>query len=113
MIPLDETNAINNNSIYRYRILPDLAEITPPIGRYVANVYGRELPRLRYDMGDGTTAVISLARGGFNNSPPGDGAEGVNILKEVKVAIPVPGARHPSVSLTTLSSSVGRSSRSA
>lgn len=57
MIPLDEKNAIDNNTMHRYRILPDLAEITPPIGRHVADVYGRELPRPLYAMGNGTTGA--------------------------------------------------------
>lgn len=49
------------NSMCLQHILPALAEIIPPVGRYAINVYGRDIANLLYATGDGTSAVVRSA----------------------------------------------------
>lgn len=80
---------VSDNSVYRHRILPAVADIISPVRRCAVNAFGRELPKLLYPMGGGATAVRRSAGGiqqGCHLRPLGYSARGVTILKEFKAA---------------------------
>lgn len=78
VLSFNGTNA-SDNSVYRHRSLPAVAEIISPVGRYTVNAYGKEPPKLLYPMGGGVTAVRRPAGGiqpGCHIRPLGYSARG-------------------------------------
>lgn len=82
------------NSMFCRKLLPSLAEITPPGTTYATNTYARDSPKLLYTMADGTTVIVDSARvvqQGCNIGPLGYSLGFIPLMKRLKDSPPVPG----------------------